>query len=215
MKILMALLISASFLFSQTVYEIPFASEGNVIELEVLNSSEINVDNIIVNVVDKPDWIKFDENEKILTEIHPSENGKVKFQFNVDNEANVLEESTLKFKIAGNNQAWGKEIKISVLPPDKFELNQNYPNPFNPTSTISYTVPAAAETGYIPSLQLVIYDILGREVETLVNEEQSPGYYKIAWNANNYASGIYIYEVSIKNKNSKSEVIRKKMMLMK
>jgi Secretion system C-terminal sorting domain len=215
MKILMALLISASFLFSQTVYEIPFASEGNVIELEVLNSSEINVNNIIVNLVEKPDWIKFDENEKILTELQASADGKVKFQFNVDKEAKVLEESALKFQIEGNNQTWGKEIKISVLPPDKFELNQNYPNPFNPTTTISYTVPAAAETGYIPSIQLVIYDILGRKVETLVNEEKSSGYYKITWNANNYASGIYIYEVCIKSTNSKSEVIRKKMMLMK
>lgn len=216
MKTLLALLLSTGFLFSQTVYEIPFASEGNEIELEVLNDSEINLNNVKVYVLEKPEWIKFDENEKIMAELLASEDGRVSFKFDINKEAEIMEESSLKFQISGNNQSWGKEIKIMVLPPDKFDLNQNYPNPFNPSTTISYTIPAVSyNVSLDQSVHLAIYDILGREVETLVNNEQDPGYYKYLWDAANYASGMYIYQISIKGKNSKRQVIRKKMMLMK
>ena len=124
--------------------------------------------------------------------------------------------------ITGNNQSWEKEIKITILAPERFELNQNYPNPFNPVTTISYTIPTPPQPspyegegireGFLISLK--IYDILGREVETLVNEEQKPGYYKIEWNANNFASGMYVYQLSMKNGN-KTEMLRKKLMLIK
>ena len=103
-----------------------------------------------------------------------------------------------------------------MLPPDKFELNQNYPNPFNPTTTISYIIPAVGSGFSLrPKVRLDIFDILGRHVETLVNEVQKPGFYKLEWNANHLASGMYIYQVSIKGKTTKRDVIRKKMMLMK
>ena len=65
-------------------------------------------------------------------------------------------------------------------------LNQNFPNPFNPTTTISYEIPKAAQ------VKLIVYDILGREVQTLVNETKQPGRYEAVFNATNYASGIYI-----------------------
>lgn len=75
-----------------------------------------------------------------------------------------------------------------------FSLDQNYPNPFNPTTTIRYRIPERA------AVKLRIYDMLGREVKTLVNAEQNPGQYEAIWNGeNNYgtkvASGIYIYRV--------------------
>ncbi len=76
--------------------------------------------------------------------------------------------------------------------PDNFILSQNYPNPFNPTTTIEYSIP---ETGYIPSVQIKIYDILGREVATLVNEIQQPGNYSVQFNAANLSSGIYFYRL--------------------
>ena len=214
MRTILVLLLVSSFIYSQTVYEIPFASEGNEIELAVFNDSEISLNNVKVEVLEKPEWLQIDKKEKVISEIKDIEEGKVIFRFEVEKEATVLEENTLNFQITGNGQVWNKEIKISILPPDKFELNQNYPNPFNPTTKISYTIPLV-ETEYIPSVRLTIYDILGSEVETLVNQEQSPGYYKVEWNANNYASGMYVYQISIKGKNSKSEVLRKKMMLLR
>ena len=78
------------------------------------------------------------------------------------------------------------EIKLK---PNNFSLNQNYPNPFNPTTTISYQLSA------ISRVTLKIYDILGREVTTLVNEEQPAGNYKINFDASRLASGVYFYRI--------------------
>ncbi|MFH1197466.1 MAG: two-component regulator propeller domain-containing protein [bacterium] len=86
-----------------------------------------------------------------------------------------------------------------VITPEGFQLLQNYPNPFNPATTIQYSIPGV-ETGHAPSLQhvtLKIYDVLGREVTTLVNEIQNPGTYQFEFNANGLASGIYFYELRV------------------
>ncbi len=79
----------------------------------------------------------------------------------------------------------------------KFELTQNYPNPFNPTTTIKYTIPAAVKTLHATSqlVQLKIYDVLGKEVSTLVNKQQSPGNYSVIFDASNLPSGIYFYRL--------------------
>jgi hypothetical protein len=95
------------------------------------------------------------------------------------------------------------------LVPAKFEVFQNYPNPFNPTTTISYTLPKNS------FVTLKVYDVLGREVKTLVNTEQKPGVYNMLWNGENnfgtkVASGIYIYRVT-----AGAKVQSKKMILMK
>jgi hypothetical protein len=88
--------------------------------------------------------------------------------------------------------------------PDKIELSQSYPNPFNSSTAISYQLPI----NYFFTLR--IYDILGREVETLVNEEKKAGSYTIKFNANKLSSGIYFYQLM-----TKDQVITKKMILMK
>jgi photosystem II stability/assembly factor-like uncharacterized protein len=75
------------------------------------------------------------------------------------------------------------------LLPDNYILSQNYPNPFNPVTNIEFSVPSAS------FVKLVIFDITGREIETLVNAELKAGVYKIDWNAVNYPSGVYFYKV--------------------
>ncbi len=85
-----------------------------------------------------------------------------------------------------------------------YELSQNYPNPFNPATTIKYSIAKAGQT------TLKVYDILGREVVTLVNEVQQPGQHNVQFNAAAFASGVYFYRVS-----SGSFVNVKKMMLLK
>lgn len=79
------------------------------------------------------------------------------------------------------------ESKESV--PIKLELLQNFPNPFNPTTTIRYNVSVA---GFV---SIKVFDVLGRETATLVNEEKTPGTYKINFNANNLSSGVYFYRM--------------------
>jgi len=81
---------------------------------------------------------------------------------------------------------------------NNFALSQNYPNPFNPTTTIMYAIPASVN-GHSSLVQLKIYNILGEEVTTLVNEKQAPGRYTVKFNANNLASGVYIYRLKINN----------------
>jgi len=88
--------------------------------------------------------------------------------------------------------------------PVDFTLYQNYPNPFNPATEIRYQIPQASR------VMLKIYDVIGREVATLVNGQQSPGEYKITWNANQFASGIYFYRLQTANRN-----FVKKMILMR
>ena len=77
----------------------------------------------------------------------------------------------------------------NILPSIYF-LNQNYPNPFNPNTIINYSIP---NQSYVT---LKVFDVLGREIETLVNEEQAAGIYEIDWNAENNSSGVYFYRIS-------------------
>ena len=93
--------------------------------------------------------------------------------------------------------------KIQTNTPDNFVLYQNYPNPFNPTTKIKFSLPEVR--GQKSEVRLVVYDILGREVSTLVNEKLHPGTYEVEWpacrngstgrNGSNYPSGVYFYRL--------------------
>jgi len=79
---------------------------------------------------------------------------------------------------------------ISSLIPSKYELSQNYPNPFNPTTKINFAIP---KQGLVT---MKIYDVLGREVRTLVNEVKQAGNYTVDFNAMEFASGVYFYKLT-------------------
>ncbi len=82
--------------------------------------------------------------------------------------------------------------------PIQFKLNQNYPNPFNPGTTIQYEIPAKVRNENI-NVTLKVYDILGKEVATLVNKEQQPGSYEAKFNASDLPSGVYLYRINTGN----------------
>ncbi|MEJ2617986.1 MAG: pectinesterase family protein, partial [Ignavibacteriaceae bacterium] len=88
--------------------------------------------------------------------------------------------------------------------PLNFQLFQNYPNPFNPSTTIKYGIPQSSH------VKIILYDILGREVATIVNEVKNAGYYTVKFNASSLASGVYFYRIEAGN-----FVQVKKMMLLK
>ncbi|MFA3783558.1 S8/S53 family peptidase [Melioribacteraceae bacterium 4301-Me] len=92
----------------------------------------------------------------------------------------------------------GKQLPLS------FDLKQNFPNPFNPQTTIRFELPKQS------FVKLQIFDILGREISTLINEEKSPGYYEVKFNGNNLPSGVYLYRLQ-----AGSFVSTKKMMILK
>ncbi len=95
-------------------------------------------------------------------------------------------------------------VEVEAGLPRSFELGQNYPNPFNPSTAISYQLPISSK------VRLVIYDILGREVATLVNGRQEAGRYSVPFNAASLSSGVYFYRLQ-----ASSFVETKKMMLVK
>jgi hypothetical protein len=90
------------------------------------------------------------------------------------------------------------------LTPTSYKLEQNYPNPFNPTTSINYSIAKAS------FVKIKVYDVLGREVATLVNENKSTGNYKVEFNAVKLVSGVYFYRIDTDN-----FVQTKKMILMK
>ena len=100
--------------------------------------------------------------------------------------------STSKAKDDGNNK------------PNLYQLSQNFPNPFNPNATIRYSVPKSG------NVLLQVYDALGREIMTLVNEAKTAGNYEISFKAGNLPSGVYFYRMK-----SGSFVDTKKMLLLK
>lgn len=108
--------------------------------------------------------------------------------------------------LAVTGTATGVEEKPTAIIPTDFQLAQNYPNPFNPSTVISYQLPAAGH------VSLKVYDVLGNEVATLVNEFQQAGNYNSTFNTNSakLSSGVYFYKLQ-----SGSFVQTKKMILMK
>ena len=116
---------------------------------------------------------------------------------------------------------------ISSEVPDKFMLYQNYPNPFNPTTKIKFDIPninppftghPLGQGGQRGLTSLKVYDILGREVATLVNDNLTSGTYEVEWDASNYASGVYFYKIEIRDAETSSALYfseTKKLILLK
>ena len=110
----------------------------------------------------------------------------------------------------GNNRELAEE---PVLVPTEYSLSQNYPNPFNPATIIRYQLPDAG-TRFLVSLK--VYDMLGREVMTLINGMKEAGYYSTTFDASRLASGIYFARVIASPENGNKPFTKiVKMLLMK
>jgi hypothetical protein len=107
---------------------------------------------------------------------------------------------------------WFLSVDGGSLIPDVFSLHQNYPNPFNPVTTIRYDVPEAS------LVKMVIYDVLGRKVRTLVHYKHQPGYHAVIWNGNNdhgvpVATGMYIYRITAESATGNFTSVKKLIMM--
>ncbi len=103
-------------------------------------------------------------------------------------------------------------VKDENITPGKFELAQNYPNPFNPSTKIRFSIP---EAGFV---KLKIYDMLGRELQILLNHKMDSGVHEINFNASNLSSGVYLYRVDVFDNSGKNITMyssTKKMILLK
>ncbi len=176
--------------------------EGSIVKIKMEVETELlNVSISVERSFDNINWIK-------IGTIPQAKSGEYHFRTDASKNQNTL------FRLVQND---GSQIKISktisgevetTLASD-FKLEQNYPNPFNPTTTISYLVPTLSNS----QNQLVIlkvYDVLGNEIQTLVNETKSPGHYSVQFNAADYSSGVYFYTIVSGNfKETKKMILTK------
>jgi len=119
---------------------------------------------------------------------------------------------------SNGNDTMIKSCYITVIPyigiqqisgdiPKDFKLYQNYPNPFNPSTKIRFSIPSVRAqytrlpNGQVEPIQLIVYDVLGCEIKTLINKELKPGTYEIDFDGTNFPGGVYFYRLSV-NKGS-------------
>jgi len=121
----------------------------------------------------------------------------------IDSSGQIVESSFDGFTIKYTSTV--TSVESSHETPITFALKQNYPNPINPPTKISYSIP---NSGFVT---LKIYDILGREVQTIISEFQKPGIYSVNFDASKFSSGVYFYKLQIDN----GFVETKKMLLMR
>jgi hypothetical protein len=105
--------------------------------------------------------------------------------FNADKK--VLGKKVLRYVLTSNLVSSAEQV--SEMFPREFHLYQNYPNPFNPSTTIAFDVPSAG------AVSLRVFDLLGRQVATLVNDHLPPGRYKTTWDASGMPSGVYFCRI--------------------
>lgn len=144
--------------------------------------------------------IQMDQNSghQIVPDWNNLQNAELKILIDLENDGTIDDSMFVK------NQATNVEDEGSLLSPDSYNLAQNYPNPFNPITTIKYSIP---ENG---NVSLKVYDILGNEVASLVNEEKAPGVYSVTFDASRLSSGVYFYKIQ-----AGSYTSTKKMLLLK
>jgi len=193
-----------------STYDVQPGTKGNKINLTMVNMSETNsLENIRIKPVDFPgDIIVFKTKNQLIKLIDAKKESEVVFQFDINRNAPVNTKDTLRFSITGNNNVSAqKEIILNFTAPKEYRLEQNYPNPFNPSTKIQYQLP------FNSKVTLKIYDILGEEVQTLVNEVQDAGFKEVLFNGSNYASGIYIYRITASNKGNTFSSVKKMVMV--
>jgi len=171
-------------------YHIPFASSGNTIELTVANTSSKSMTNVDVSVSGMPAWLHLMPGKQVVQSVQGHGEHVAKFTFSVDINAPIKKEFPLSLNASGlGGQGWSRDINIIVNAPDRFELYQNYPNPYNPVTTISYALPHDAK------VVLKVYNAIGQEVKTLVDEQQQIGGQSVRFDASNLPSGVYFYRM--------------------
>ncbi len=206
MKTMIFVLLLIAVAGAQTVYDLQPGTKGNQIKLTVANiSDKNNADNVIVNLLRKSPALNFENETDTISIIEATQEKEATFRFEVKRNVPVNTKDSIEFSIGDvNGIMMLKTFVLNFLAPSEFRLEQNFPNPFNPATTIQYQLPSTS------NVSLKIYDVLGNEVLTLINEKQAAGYKEVKFNANRYASGMYIYRLT-----AEKYVSTKKMLLVK
>ena len=189
---------------ANSVYAVDVDGDG---DMDVLSAS---VGDYYYNIDSEITWYENDGNENFTTHTITiaalGANSVYAVDVDGDGDMDVLSASAIDNKIAWyeNLLIVGIEDNNPLDTPVKFQLFNNYPNPFNPTTTINYQIPE------LSIVSIKVFDVLGRELATLVNEEKPTGSYEVDFNATTLPSGVYFYRLQ-----AGSFVEIKKMVLLK
>ncbi len=158
-----------------SVYQLTPGTKNNQLILELFNQSETLVANNIKVILEKvPSSLVFTSDIRELTSLQPSELKEIQMSFDVIRNINSSAVDTLKIIVSdSDNILFEKSFIFNYTTPKEFNLEQNYPNPFNPLTKIRYEVPIKSK------ISLKVFDILGKEIMTLVDQVQDAGYYEI------------------------------------
>ncbi len=211
-KIILTAVLLTTLLSAQQSYELTPGVKGNQLILQLANISPTqSIDNVEVKLITESANISFDLTEAKIKNLNISEEKEVSFSFDVNYNIDITKKDTVEFLITDNHTIHlTKQFIFTYTQPKEYRLEQNYPNPFNPSTKIRYAIPLLRGDERGVSVSLKVYDILGNEVATLVNEQKEAGYYEIDFNASSMASGVYIYRLV-----SGKFVSTKKMMVLR
>ena len=215
---LLVIILLSMLSYAQNTYNVQPGVKNNQIVLELKNISK--TETVQIKSLPNPspkgqakggayERIKLTNEKEKLVELLPEETKEIVYTFEVEYNIGKTEADTIEFMITDNKSInITKQFILQYTLPTEYKLEQNYPNPFNPTTKIRYSI-ANVGSG-LALTELKVFDILGNEIATLVNEQKEPGYYEDDFNASNIASGVYIYRLQ-----SGSFVSTKKMMVIK
>jgi hypothetical protein len=209
-KILLILLLLICKSFAQNIYEVQPGVKNNQIILELANISITET----AQIKSLPKFSKGGAKERIKfvgeteksVELRAGETREVVFGFDVDYNIGTTKSDTIEFLITGNNRInITKQFIFNYTVPKEYKLEQNYPNPFNPSTRISWQSP-------VGSWQTIkLYDLLGREIETIVDGYYETGFHSTLFIVNSsLPSGVYFYRLQ-----AGDFVQTKKMMLLR
>jgi hypothetical protein len=203
---------SACFAQTPVVYSVPADSKGNTITITVTNESKtLDASGVRVQVQKCPERLTFGSGSHLIKIVRAAKESDVTFSFDVGREVKLGTKDTIAFAISDLMGPLGyKSVIISYTGPTVYKLDQNFPNPFNPSTTIYYQVPVESK------VKIMVFDILGREVKTLVDEPKEPGFFSAKFEAHQIASGAYIYRMTAEPiSGGKGYVAVKKLMVLK
>uniref|UniRef100_A0A832DIH5 T9SS type A sorting domain-containing protein n=1 Tax=Ignavibacterium album TaxID=591197 RepID=A0A832DIH5_9BACT len=210
--------------YAQNTYNVQPGVKNNQIVLELSNNSITET----VQIKSLPNTSKGGAYERIkltnqkekFVELLPEETKEIVYTFDVDYNIGTTKSDTIEFTITdGNAINITKQFILQYTIPAEYKLEQNYPNPFNPTTKIKYSIPSVIlssskdDKGGVTlrraqsdnKVTLKVYDILGNEIVTLVDEQKEAGYYEVEFSTGSFgdatqlASGVYFYRLQAGN----------------
>lgn len=176
--------------FSQ-INKLIAGSKNNQFSIKINNTLSTDINGIRVFPAMIPEAIKLNTSEVNIERIAANSSFYAKFSFEINMNTDISKSDSIDFIVSSKEgKSWHKIIVFTVDSPIEYHLAQNYPNPFNPTTTINYSIPRRIK------VILKVFNILGQNVKTLVDETKKPGVYEVTFNANDLASGVYFYSLS-------------------